>query len=165
MKQDEPTQNAMQLLDGISTINADYAQKYGFNDKRNSTADLGAGLSEKVVRQISALKGEDEWMLNLRLRALEQFYKFPMPDWGADLSGIDFDAIHYYVKASEQAGHTWEDVPSDIKNTFDRLGIPEAERKFLGGVATQYESEVVYHNLQKKWEELGVVFLDTDSAY
>lgn len=151
------------ILDGISTINSDYKEKYGFHDRVTAAVDFGTGINADVVRQISALKQEPRWMLEKRLNALKIFNEKPMPAWGADLSAIDFDKIHYYVKAAGNAG-SWEDVPSEIKTTFDRLGIPEAERKFLAGVATQYESEVVYHNLEKKFKALGIVFLDTDAA-
>lgn len=152
-------------VDIARSINRDYEQKYGFSDKVKSNVDIGKGISEKIIRQISSLKNEDEWMLNKRLEAYEIFKSKPMPTWGADLSEIDFDNIHYFVRATDKQGRSWDDVPPEIKETFDKLGIPQAERKFLAGVATQYESEVVYHNIQKKWNELGVVFLDTDSAY
>ena len=117
-----------------------------------------------MVREISAHKDEPEWMLDFRLKALEVFEKRPMPSWGGDLSGIDFEKIYYYLKPSAGAERTWDDVPEDIKNTFDRLGIPETERKFLAGVGAQYESEIVYHNLQKELEDQGVIFLDTGQA-
>ena len=146
-------------------INKDYTQKYGFSDEITNNIDIGVGINEGIIRQISQLKDEDEWMLNLRLKAYKHFCKRELPTWGADLSGIDFNKIHYFVRATDKQGRSWDDVPDKIKNTFDRLGIPQAERKFLAGVATQYESEVIYHNIQKKWNELGVVFLDTDSAY
>jgi Fe-S cluster assembly protein SufB len=146
-------------------INNDYKSKYGFSDKIDNNVDIGAGINEEVIRKISKLKNEDEWMLNLRLQAYEIFQAKSMPTWGADLSGINFDKIHYFVRATDKRGRNWNDVPSEIKDTFDKLGIPQAERKFLAGVATQYESEVVYHNLRDKFNELGVIFLDTDSAY
>lgn len=146
-------------------INLDYNRKYGFKDRHKATTDIGKGINEKIISKISKLKDEDQWMLDLRLKAYEHFMKRPMPTWGADLSGIDFDNIHYFVRAIDKQGRNWNEVPDEIKNTFERLGIPQAERKFLAGVATQYESEVIYHNIQKKWNELGVVFLDTDSAY
>lgn len=146
-------------------INLEYDQKYGFRDDHKASTDIGKGISEEIIRKISKLKNEDEWMLNLRLKAYEHFLKRPMPTWGADLSGIDFDNIHYFVRATDRQGRDWNEVPDKIKNTFERLGIPQAERKFLAGVATQYESEVIYHNMQKNWNDLGVVFLDTDSAY
>jgi len=146
-------------------INEDYNQKYGFKDSHKATTDIGKGISEEIIRQISGLKNEDKWMLDLRLKAYRHFMERPMPTWGADLSGIDFDNIHYFVRATDKQGRDWNEVPDEIKNTFERLGIPQAERKFLAGVATQYESEVIYHNMQKKWNDLGVLFLDTDSAY
>ncbi len=138
--------------------------KYGFHDPENPVFKTRAGLDADVVREISAHKNEPEWMLDFRLKALEVFEKRPMPSWGGDLSGIDFEKIYYYLKPSAGAERTWEDVPEDIKNTFERLGIPEMERKFLAGVGAQYESETVYHNLQKELEDQGVIFLDTGQA-
>ncbi|MDY8094779.1 Fe-S cluster assembly protein SufB [Paenibacillus polymyxa] len=138
--------------------------KYGFRDKHPSIFQSGKGLTEEIVREISRIKEEPEWMLNFRLKALNQFYKMPMPEWGADLTGLNLDDIQYYVRPSEKQGKTWEEVPSEIKATFDKLGIPEAEQKFLAGVSAQYESEVVYHSMRKELEDQGVIFLDTDSA-
>ncbi|HPR64908.1 MAG TPA: Fe-S cluster assembly protein SufB [Thermoanaerobaculia bacterium] len=137
--------------------------KYGFHVPERYEFKSRPGLTRDTVIEISKRKAEPEWMLNFRLRALDIFHSKPMPTWGADLSSIEFDAIHYYIKPSGQK-HTWEEVPEEIKETFDRLGIPEAEKKFLAGVGAQYESEVVYHNLKASWEEQGVIFLDTDSA-
>jgi len=118
-----------------------------------------------VVRDISALKGEPEWMLDLRLKGLRLFGKKPMPAWGSDLTGIDFDNIKYFVRSTEKQAASWEDLPEDIKNTYDRLGIPEAEKqRLVAGVAAQYESEVVYHQIREDLEEQGVLFLDTDSG-
>lgn len=122
------------------------------------------GLSESVVCDISARKLEPAWMLEIRLAALHHFMKSPMPCWGPDLRMLDVNDLYYYVKPVKQQQRRWEDVPSDIKNTFDRLGVPEAERKYLAGLGAQYESEVVYHNLRAEWQEKGVIFLDTDSA-
>jgi len=147
------------------SLNRDYKSRYGFKDAIKNSIDIGAGINEDVIRKISKLKNEDKWMLDKRLEAFEIFQAKAMPAWGADLSAIDFDKIHYFVRATDKKGRNWNDVPPEIKNTFDKLGIPQAERKFLAGVATQYESEVVYHNLRKKFNELGVVFLDTDTAY
>jgi Fe-S cluster assembly protein SufB len=138
--------------------------KYGFHDPELPVFKTRAGLDEDVVREISAHKGEPQWMLDFRLKALKTFLSKPRPTWGGDLEQIDFDSIFYYLKPSNGAERTWEDVPEDIKNTFDRLGIPEMERKFLAGVGAQYESEVVYHSLQKDLEDQGVIFLDTDQA-
>jgi Fe-S cluster assembly protein SufB len=149
----------------LKELNTDYKEKYGFSDEVVNVADTGKGISTEVVKTISKIKNEDEWMLNKRLEAFGTFEKMDMPKWGADLSELKFEDIHYYVKASENKGATWDEVPDKIKTTFDRLGIPQAERKFLAGVATQYESEVIYHNLQKKWSKLGIIFADTDSAY
>ncbi|AKG03982.1 Fe-S cluster assembly protein SufB [Salimicrobium jeotgali] len=138
--------------------------KYGFHDKDVSVYRTERGLTEQVVKDISARKEEPEWMLNYRLKSLEQFYKKPMPQWGGDLSELDFDDITYYVKPSENTERSWDEVPREIKDTFDRLGIPEAEQKYLAGVSAQYESEVVYHNMQEDLENLGVIFKDTDTA-
>ncbi|SFA90745.1 Iron-regulated ABC transporter membrane component SufB [Lentibacillus halodurans] len=138
--------------------------KYGFHDKDVSVFRSGKGLTREVVEEISRMKEEPQWMLDYRLKALEQFYKKPMPQWGGDLSELDFDEIVYYVKPSEHQGRTWDEVPDEIKQTFDKLGIPEAEQKYLAGVSAQYESEVVYHNLKEDLEELGIIFKDTDTA-
>ncbi|SFP50575.1 Fe-S cluster assembly protein SufB [Salibacterium halotolerans] len=138
--------------------------QYGFHDKDVSVFRSERGLTENVVREISHMKEEPQWMLDFRLKALEQFYKMPTPQWGGDLSGLDFDDITYYVKPSERSETSWDEVPEEIKNTFDKLGIPEAEQKYLAGVSAQYESEVVYHNLQEDLEEMGIVFKDTDTA-
>lgn len=138
--------------------------KYGFQDRDVSVFRTERGLTKKVVEEISSMKNEPEWMLEERLKALEIFYDKPMPQWGGDLSELDFDEIIYYVKPSEKQGRTWDEVPEEIKQTFDRLGIPEAEQKYLAGVSAQYESEVVYQSLEKDLEELGIIFSDTDSA-
>ena len=138
--------------------------QYGFSDKEDYFFKSGRGLSEELVRYISEMKEEPEWMLDFRLKALEYFYKRPMPTWGADLSGIDFDNIFYYIRPSEKQGKNWDEVPAYIKETFDKLGIPEAEKKYLAGVGAQYESEVIYHSLREDLEKLGVIFLDMDSG-
>ncbi|SFF90288.1 Iron-regulated ABC transporter membrane component SufB [Halobacillus alkaliphilus] len=138
--------------------------QYGFHEKDISIFRTQKGLTKEVVEQISNYKEEPQWMLDFRLKSLEQFYKMPMPQWGGDLSELNFDDITYYVKPSERSERSWDEVPEEIKNTFDRLGIPEAEQKYLAGVSAQYESEVVYHNMEKDLEDLGVVFKDTDSA-
>ena len=138
--------------------------KYGFRDKDVSIFRTERGLTREVVEEISNMKEEPQWMLDYRLKALEHFYDRPMPQWGGDLTGLDFDEIIYYVKPSERQGRTWDEVPAEIKKTFDALGIPEAEQKYLAGVSAQYESEVVYQSLKEDLEELGVIFLDTDSA-
>ncbi|WP_010532220.1 Fe-S cluster assembly protein SufB [Lentibacillus jeotgali] len=138
--------------------------KYGFHDKDVSVFRSGKGLTREIVEEISKMKEEPQWMLDYRLKALEQFYKKPMPQWGGDLSELNFDEIVYYVKPSERTEKTWDEVPDEIKQTFDKLGIPEAEQKYLAGVSAQYESEVVYHNLKEDLEELGIIFKDTDTA-
>ncbi|UOQ48170.1 Fe-S cluster assembly protein SufB [Gracilibacillus caseinilyticus] len=138
--------------------------KYGFHDRDVSIFRTEKGLTRAVVEEISRMKEEPEWMLEYRLKALEQFYKKPMPQWGGDLSELDFDEITYYVKPSERSERSWDEVPDEIKQTFDKLGIPEAEQKYLAGVSAQYESEVVYHNLKEDLEKMGIVFKDTDTA-
>ncbi|SDP96884.1 MULTISPECIES: Fe-S cluster assembly protein SufB [Lentzea] len=139
--------------------------EFGWADSDVAGASARRGLSEDVVRDISAKKDEPEWMLEYRLKALKLFDLKPMPNWGADLSGIDFDSIKYFVRSTEKQATSWEDLPEDIKNTYDRLGIPEAEKqRLVAGVAAQYESEVVYHQIREDLEEKGVLFLDTDTA-
>ena len=138
--------------------------KYGFADKDESVFNTGKGLNEETVREISRIKNEPEWMTEFRLKAYHVFEKMPMQKWGPDLSSLHFDDYTYYVKPEGKKESSWEEVPDTIKKTFDRLGIPEAEKKFLAGVSTQYESEVVYHNMLQEVEDKGVVFLDTDSA-
>jgi Fe-S cluster assembly protein SufB len=132
--------------------------KYGFVTEDKPVFKSQKGLSEEVVRQISAHKEEPEWMLKFRLKALEIFDSKPMPDWGGDLSQLDLDEIYFYIRPQDRMEHSWEDVPEEIKNTFEKLGIPEAERKVLAGVGAQYESEMVYHSLREEWEEQGVIF-------
>jgi len=139
--------------------------KFGWSDTDAAGATARRGLNEDVVRDISAKKNEPEWMLQRRLKALEIFFSKPMPNWGSDLSGIDFDNIKYFVRSTEKQAATWDDLPADIKNTYDKLGIPEAEKqRLVSGVAAQYESEVVYHKIREDLEEQGVLFLDTDTA-
>ncbi|MDQ3777892.1 MAG: Fe-S cluster assembly protein SufB [Actinomycetota bacterium] len=146
----------------VAEIGSDY--KYGFHDPENYFFKSGRGLTREIVEAISEHKDEPEWMRKFRLRSLEYFGARPLPRWGGDLSGIDFDSIHYYIRPTEKQASSWEDLPPDIKQTWDRLGIPEAERKFLAGVGAQYESEVVYHKLKEDLERQGVVFLDMDSG-
>jgi Fe-S cluster assembly protein SufB len=139
--------------------------KFGWADSDAAGAIARRGLSEDVVRNISALKDEPEWMLDLRLKGLALFRRKPMPTWGSDLSGIDFENIKYFVRSTEKQAATWDELPADIKNTYDRLGIPEAEKqRLVAGVAAQYESEVVYHKIREDLEEKGVIFEDTDTA-
>jgi Fe-S cluster assembly protein SufB len=139
--------------------------EFGWADPDVAGATAKRGLNEAVVREISALKNEPEWMLEARLKALRLFGRKPMPTWGADLSGIDFDNIKYFVRSTEKQAASWDDLPADIKNTYDRLGIPEAEKnRLIAGVAAQYESEVVYHQIREDLEQKGVLFLDTDTA-
>ena len=145
-------------------LDMDYS-KYDFKDSTEMYVHLSKkGLTKDTVREISQLKDEPQWMLDFRLRSYDVFMKKPMPQWGGDLNKIDFQNIYYYAKASDKTEKSWDDVPENVKNTFDKLGIPEAEKKFLAGVGAQYESEVVYHNLRKDLADQGVLFLDTDSA-
>lgn len=150
--------------DTIRGFNEDYATKYGFSDKEDYVFKAEKGLTEQVIRDMSARKKEPAWMLDIRLKAYQHFLERPMPTWGGDLSGIDFENIYYYIKPSDRQEDDWEDVPSYIKDTFDKLGIPQAEQKFLSGVAAQYESEVVYHSIKKELEEKGVIFLGMDDG-
>ncbi|MEV7415092.1 Fe-S cluster assembly protein SufB [Streptomyces sp. NPDC089919] len=139
--------------------------EYGWADSDAAGAAAKRGLNEDVVRDISEKKNEPEWMLKLRLKGLRLFDKKPMPTWGSDLSGIDFDNIKYFVRSTEKQAASWEELPEDIKNTYDKLGIPEAEKqRLVAGVAAQYESEVVYHQIREDLEEQGVIFVDTDTA-
>src|ERR1700728_2928242 len=146
-------------LEGLGTY------KFGWADSDVAGASARRGLSDEVVRDISALKGEPGWVLDLRLKGLKLFRRKPMPGWGADLSGIDFENIKYFVRSTEKQAASWDELPADIKNTYDRLGIPEAEKqRLIAGVAAQYESEVVYHTIREDLEEKGVIFEDTDTA-
>ena len=138
--------------------------KYGFHDKDVSIFRSERGLTKEIVEEISRMKEEPQWMLDFRLKSLEHFYNMPMPQWGGDLNSLNFDEITYYVKPSERSERSWDEVPVEIKQTFDKLGIPEAEQKYLAGVSAQYESEVVYHNMKEDLEAQGIVFKDTDSA-
>ncbi len=138
---------------------------FGWHDSDEAGQAAQRGLSADVVRHISAVKNEPEWMLKLRLKAHRLFERRPMPTWGADLSFIDFDEYKYFVKATERPANSWDDLPEDIRNTYDRLGIPEAEKaRLVAGVAAQYESEVVYHQIREDLEQQGVIFVDTDTA-
>lgn len=138
--------------------------KYGFAMKDTSVFKSKRGLDESVVREISEHKKEPEWMLDYRLKAYKYFKERPMPEWGGDLSKINFEDIYYYIKPTEAKARTWEDLPPEIKETYDRIGVPEAEKEMLAGVGAQYDSEVIYHNIKKEIGELGVIFLDMDSA-
>jgi Fe-S cluster assembly protein SufB len=147
-----------QILEGIG----DY--KYGFSDPDVSVYKTRKGLDREIVEQISAMKGEPEWMLAYRLKALEHFQQRPMPNWGPDISTLNLDEIYYYVKPTDEEGKSWDDIPDSIKDTFDKLGIPEAEQKFLAGVGAQYESEMVYHSILDHLEEQGVIFLSIEEG-
>ena len=153
------TQTDMEQLSGVKD-----EYRYGFHDDMAPIFKSERGLNHAVIDQISDHKNEPDWMRQFRHEALDIFLSKPLPTWGADLSGIDFENIFYYLRPAAQQGKSWDDVPEGIKNTFERLGIPEAERKFLAGVGAQYDSEVVYHSLRQEWEKLGVIFLDMDSG-
>ncbi len=138
--------------------------RFGWHDPETYVFKPKKGLNPQVVEEISAIKGEPDWMRKFRLKALKHFEGRPMPWWGADLSEIDFQNIYYYLKPTEGQAKNWEDLPEDIRGTWDKLGIPEAEKKYLGGVSAQYESEVVYHRIKDELDQMGVIFTDTDSA-
>ena len=146
----------------INKIVGDY--KYGFKTDVENVFDTGHGISEEVVRKISMMKNEPEWMLDIRLKAYHEFAKFNWPKFGPDLSSLNFDEYIYYIKSSKRVENSWDKVPTAIKDTFNKLGIQEAEQKYLAGVSTQFESEVVYHNTISELEKLGVLFCDTDTA-
>jgi Fe-S cluster assembly protein SufB len=146
----------------VDLATGDY--KYGFHEPDVSVFRSRQGIDRDVVEEISAMKDEPVWMRDLRLKSLEIFFSKPMPTWGGDLSTLNFDEIYYYVKPTEKQSPTWEELPEEIKRTYDRLGIPEAEQKYLAGVGAQYDSEVVYHSLKEDLEEQGVIFKDTDAA-
>ena len=165
MTEVKPTPGLEKPMNDDEIIESIGAYNYGWHDSDAAGASARRGLNEEVVRDISGIKGEPEWMLNQRVKALEVFDKKPMPTWGADLSDIDFDNIKYYVRSTEEQAASWDDLPEDIKNTYDKLGIPEAEKqRLVAGVAAQYESEVVYHQIREDLEEKGVIFVDTDTA-
>ncbi len=149
----------------LKDVGDSYEKTYGFHDDDVKYAFKSEkGLTRETVYQISKMKNEPEWMTDFRLKAYEIFLSKPTPAWGGDLSEIDYDDIYYYVRATDQQGRNWDEVPAEIKDTFDKLGIPEAEQKYLQGVSAQYDSESVYHNLRKDLENKGVIFLDMDSA-
>ena len=157
---DAPRVGDDEIIDSISTT-----YDFGWHDSDEAGENARRGLDEQVVREISTLKGEPEWMLAKRLKAYEIFERKPMPTWGIDLSPLDMDAVKYYVRSTDRPASSWDDLPEDIKSTYDRIGIPEAEReRLVSGVAAQYESEVVYHQIRGDLEEQGVIFLDTDTA-
>jgi len=152
------TDSDVKALEGLDRY------KYGFSDPDTAVFRAEKGLSRQVVEQISEMKGEPAWMLEFRLKALDHFLARPMPNWGPDLSGLDMDNIYFYVKPMSVEGKSWDDVPGTIKQTFDRLGIPEAEQKFLAGVGAQYESEMVYHKIQEHLSDQGVIFLSIEDG-
>ena len=165
MTEVKPTPGLERPMNDDEIIESIGAYNYGWHDSDVAGASARRGLNEEVVRDISGKKDEPEWMRNLRLKALKYFERKPMPAWGPDLSGIDFDNIKYFVRSTEKQATSWEDLPEDIKNTYDKLGIPEAEKqRLIAGVAAQYESEVVYHQIREDLEEKGVIFVDTDTG-
>ena len=164
-----PTREKVASVTSIEDLNPEIKgigrYQFGWSDSDVAGANAQRGLNEDIVRDISGKKSEPQWMLDLRLKGLKLFRRKPMPTWGAELDGIDFENIKYFVRSSEKQAASWEDLPEDIKNTYDRLGIPEAEKqRLVAGVAAQYESEVVYHSIREDLEEQGVIFVDTDTA-
>src|ERR1700748_3963775 len=160
-----PATPALTDNERLRGINADSTERYGFHDAENYLYKAPKGLTAELVAKISEFKSEPQWMRDFRIKALDYFLARPMPTWGSPmLAEVDFDDIHYFVRASERAERSWDDVPEDVKYTFDRLGIPEAERKFLSGVGAQYESEVVYHQVNEALEKQGVIFMDMDTG-
>ena len=137
--------------------------KYNFKTETKAVFKARKGIDEEIVRQISEIKEEPDWMLEFRLEALKIFNSKPMPEWGGDIE-LDFQDIYYYLKPTNDQGKSWDDVPQEIKDTFEKLGIPEAERKYLAGVKAQFESEVIYGSIQKELADQGVIFTDTDTA-
>src|SRR6516225_6297254 len=155
------TQTETEIVQGIGS---DYAIKYGFSVPEDYFFKSGRGLDHELIDAISSHKDEPDWMRKFRHKSLDYFLARPLPMWGGNLTEIDFDNIYYYIKPTEKQANSWDDLPSEIRDTWDKLGIPEAEKKYLAGVGAQYESEVVYHKLQKELEEQGVIFLDMDSG-
>lgn len=147
-----------------AAIGADEEYAHGFHDDYQAVYSTGQGLNEEIIRKISAKKQEPDWMLDFRLQSYQAYLKMPMQDWGPDLSELNFDEIYYYNKPTNGKYRDWDDVPQELKDTFERLGVPEAERKWLAGSSAQYESEVVYHRMKEEFEKTGIVFTDTDTA-
>nr|SFZ87833.1 Iron-sulfur cluster assembly protein SufB [Loigolactobacillus rennini] len=164
MPETENTKNNVSIASSVDELGLDKDYDFGFHDDVKPVFSTGHGLTEDVVRAISKEKGEPKWMLDFRLKAYKLYKKMPMPKFGPDLSDLDLDNMLYYQKATDKKYRDWEDVPDEIKETFDRLGVPEAERKYLAGSSAQYESEVVYHNMRDEFNKLGIIFTDTDTA-
>jgi Fe-S cluster assembly protein SufB len=152
------------ITDHESLVDVKEGYAFGFHDEDKAVYKTKRGVDHDIIDRISDQKQEPDWMRTFRHQALDIFFAKPLPTWGADLSGIDFEEIFYYSRSSSEQGKSWDDVPEAIKNTFERLGIPQAERKFLAGVGAQYDSEVVYHSLREEWEKIGVLFLDMDTG-
>ena len=153
-----------ELDKGVQSPQGNYLEQFGFHDKDNAVYKSERGLSREVVENISRMKAEPEWMLEFRLKAFEHYEQRPMPTWGPSLAELDLDNIFFYVKPTEKSEKSWDNVPDDIKNTFNKLGIPEAEQKFLSGVGAQYESEMVYHSVLEHLEKQGVIFLSIEDG-
>lgn len=165
MTQSPPVTDATTQMSDDEIISSIGAYEYGWHDNDDYSKDVPLGINESVVRFISDVKDEPQWMRERRLKALELFERKPMPTWGPDLSGVDFDAFKYYVRPTDRQVNDWEDLPEEIRDTYDRLGIPEAEKnRLVSGVAAQYESEVVYQQIQDDLEKQGVIFTDTDTG-
>lgn len=147
-----------------AAISNDKASELGFQDDYQAVFSTGKGLNEDIIRQISAKKNEPQWMLDYRLQAYQTYLRMPMHTWGPDLSEIHFEDIYYYNKPTNDKYRDWDDVPAELKETFERLGVPEAERKWLAGSSAQYESEVVYHRMKEEFAKTGIIFTDTDTA-
>ena len=145
-------------------INKTYKNKYGFAKPEKHVFKTKKGLDEGVVREISFQKSEPAWMRDFRLKSYKIFKSKAQPTWGADISGINYDDIYYYLRPTKGKSQSWEELPREIRETYEKIGIPEAEKKYLGGVGAQYDSEIIYHSIKKQWEEKGVIFLDTDEA-
>lgn len=156
------TKNNEEMLSSVPSLEEDY--DYGFSDDVKPTFSTGRGLTEDIVRQISAHKKEPKWMLDFRLKSYELYKKLPMPEFGPDLSDLDLENMLYFQTATDKKYRDWDDVPDEIKTTFEKLGVPEAERKYLAGSSAQYESEVVYHNMREEFQKLGIIFTDMDTA-
>jgi len=148
----------------VIEINQGYKERYGFSKPERSVFKTRKGLDREIVEEISFRKGETTWMRDFRLRAYDIFKAKKQPIWGADLSRVNYDDIYYYLKPTQKSSQSWEELPEEIRDTYEKIGIPEAERKYLGGVGAQYDSEMIYHSLRREWEEKGVIFLSTDTA-
>lgn len=164
MVETENTKNNKDVEKSVENLGLDNTYQFGFHDDVKPVFSTGKGLTEDIVREISKAKNEPEWMLNYRLKAYRLYKNMPNPSFGPDLSHLDLDNMHYYQKPTDKQYRDWDEVPQEIKDTFEKIGVPEAERKFLAGSSAQYESEVVYHNMHDEFEKMGIIFTDTDTA-